>query len=186
MIMRLKANLHTHTQKSDGALPPEEMVREYKKAGFNAVALTDHAPEPPESEFVYDYDVDVKGITVLNGAELSRGHHTTCIRAGDTIYKQCNHPMRYFGKGDMDKLNRWAQRAGAHHVEVTEHASSYCDWPSQCDIITRTNLDPITSDDSHGASGVGRTEVIVNAKSEAPEDILKALIKGRYAIGGYW
>ena len=37
-----KANLHTHTTSSDGRLHPLDRVRQYRKAGYDIVALTDH------------------------------------------------------------------------------------------------------------------------------------------------
>lgn len=37
-----KGNLHTHTTVSDGGRPPEEMVRLYREAGYQFLALTDH------------------------------------------------------------------------------------------------------------------------------------------------
>lgn len=37
-----KGNLHTHTKNSDGALSPEDTVRQYKEAGYHFLSLTDH------------------------------------------------------------------------------------------------------------------------------------------------
>jgi len=37
-----KANLHCHTNLSDGALPPQEVKRIYKDAGYSVLAITDH------------------------------------------------------------------------------------------------------------------------------------------------
>ncbi len=37
-----KANLHTHTNVSDGSFSPERMKEEYKKRGYSIVAFTDH------------------------------------------------------------------------------------------------------------------------------------------------
>ncbi len=37
-----KANLHSHSTKSDGRLSPEEMKQEYKKRGYSVLAITDH------------------------------------------------------------------------------------------------------------------------------------------------
>lgn len=37
-----KGNLHTHTSNSDGDAPPEEVVRWYRDAGYDFLALTDH------------------------------------------------------------------------------------------------------------------------------------------------
>ena len=37
-----KTNLHTHTNISDGALSPEEVIALYKNAGYSILSLTDH------------------------------------------------------------------------------------------------------------------------------------------------
>ncbi|MCE5276427.1 MAG: CehA/McbA family metallohydrolase [Planctomycetaceae bacterium] len=37
-----KANLHTHTKTSDGHLTPADRVKQYRKAGYHVLALTDH------------------------------------------------------------------------------------------------------------------------------------------------
>ena len=40
--MEKHIDLHTHSLKSDGSMTPAEVVREAKKAGLSAIALTDH------------------------------------------------------------------------------------------------------------------------------------------------
>ena len=37
-----KANLHSHTTVSDGALTPEEAKKAYQAEGYSIVAFTDH------------------------------------------------------------------------------------------------------------------------------------------------
>lgn len=37
-----RGNLHTHSDRSDGALPPERVVELYREAGYDFVAITDH------------------------------------------------------------------------------------------------------------------------------------------------
>jgi hypothetical protein len=37
-----RGNLHTHSTRSDGRLAPEEVVRHYRDAGYDFIALTDH------------------------------------------------------------------------------------------------------------------------------------------------
>ena len=37
-----KANLHTHTNISDGKMTPEEMIAKYKGAGYSILCLSDH------------------------------------------------------------------------------------------------------------------------------------------------
>jgi hypothetical protein len=61
----LKANLHTHTSMSDGALPPDEVLAWYGQHGYDVVALTDHdlrTVEPAPA-----------GLVVIPAAELSLG-----------------------------------------------------------------------------------------------------------------
>lgn len=38
----LKGNLHTHTTNSDGELPPERVVHEYRERGYQFLCLSDH------------------------------------------------------------------------------------------------------------------------------------------------
>lgn len=37
-----KGNIHTHSNRSDGALDPQEVCRRYREAGYDFLALTDH------------------------------------------------------------------------------------------------------------------------------------------------
>ena len=68
-----RGNLHTHSTRSDGVLPPEEVCRRYRAEGYDFLALTDH--------FVglYDYPIvdttayRAPGFTTLLGAELHSG-----------------------------------------------------------------------------------------------------------------
>ncbi|MEM8752525.1 MAG: PHP domain-containing protein, partial [Pseudomonadota bacterium] len=68
-----RGNLHTHSDRSDGVLTPEEVCRRYRAEGYDFIALTDH--------FVglYDYPiVDTKpfrgnDFTTILGAELHSG-----------------------------------------------------------------------------------------------------------------
>ena len=46
-----KAALHVHTLQSDGYNMVDEVVRAYKKAGFNILALTDHDKMEPNAQF---------------------------------------------------------------------------------------------------------------------------------------
>ncbi len=68
-----RGNLHTHSTRSDGVLPPEEVCRRYAAEGYDFMALTDH--------FVgrYGYPItDTRAyrsnrFTTLLGAELHSG-----------------------------------------------------------------------------------------------------------------
>ena len=66
----LKGNIHTHSNRSDGALPPEEVARRYRAAGYDFLSLTDH--------FLPGFDFPLTDISALRdetftpilGAEL--------------------------------------------------------------------------------------------------------------------
>lgn len=61
----LKGNLHTHTTLSDGNLTPEEVLKIYRGAGYDFIALTDH--------WVQGKTGERDGILVLNGCEWDAG-----------------------------------------------------------------------------------------------------------------
>ncbi len=68
-----RGNLHTHSTRSDGVLPPEAVIRRYKAEGYDFIALTDH--------FVGHYGYPITDtvplrdnhITTILGAELHSG-----------------------------------------------------------------------------------------------------------------
>lgn len=64
-ILRAKVGLHIHTTRSDGNVSPEEALERYKKAGYDAVALTDH--------WVYNGFGEANGMTILSGGEYNVG-----------------------------------------------------------------------------------------------------------------
>ena len=54
-----KANLHSHSNLSDGKLSPTEMKELYKANGYDILAITDHCDINGEVEGIYDvYDSD--------------------------------------------------------------------------------------------------------------------------------
>ncbi|MFC4030237.1 PHP domain-containing protein [Streptomyces polygonati] len=65
-----RGNLHTHSDRSDGALPPEEVTRRYREAGYDFLAVTDHF------RAAYGFrQTDTRGLrtpsfTTILGAEL--------------------------------------------------------------------------------------------------------------------
>ena len=68
---RYKVALHQHTTNSDGLLTPEEMIKMYKEAGYDAVAITDH--------WKYQNSSIVDGVTVISGCEYNMGASDTAV-----------------------------------------------------------------------------------------------------------
>ena len=64
-----KLALHLHTTLSDGRKTPEEVAREYKEDGFDAIAFTDH--------WVYGEGGTLEGIHIISGCEYNLGGNET-------------------------------------------------------------------------------------------------------------
>ena len=60
-----KLALHIHTTLSDGRKTPEEVAREYKADGYDALAITDH--------WVYHEGCDIEGLHIIPGCEYNLG-----------------------------------------------------------------------------------------------------------------
>lgn len=58
-----RGNLHTHSNRSDGALPPDRLARRYQEAGFDFLAVTDH--------FRAEYGFPVADTRALRSAEFT-------------------------------------------------------------------------------------------------------------------
>lgn len=63
--VRLRANLHGHTTRSDGRLAPQAYVDWYAERGYDAVAITDHNLVTDTS------DLDARGIVLIPGVEVT-------------------------------------------------------------------------------------------------------------------
>lgn len=59
-----KANLHTHTNLSDGDLSPEETAKLYRENGYQILSLTDH------NIIVNHSDKNTEGFLLLTGVEI--------------------------------------------------------------------------------------------------------------------
>lgn len=64
-----KLGLHQHTTLSDGAKSPEDVAREYKQDGYDAIALTDH--------WVYGEGGEIEGLHIIPGCEYNLGGNET-------------------------------------------------------------------------------------------------------------
>ncbi|HEX7290706.1 MAG TPA: CehA/McbA family metallohydrolase [Conexibacter sp.] len=66
-----RGNLHCHSDRSDGALSPAELVRSYREAGYDFLAITDHFEERFGWPVTDTRPLRGDGFTTLVGAELS-------------------------------------------------------------------------------------------------------------------
>ena len=95
-----KANLHAHTNISDGRLSPEELKELYKSNGYSVLAYTDHDIMIPHSELTDDTFVALTGFEVqFNGSDKYPGVPNE---------KKC-HICFIAGKSDMVEQPCWRE-----------------------------------------------------------------------------
>lgn len=75
-----KANMHTHTTRSDGRMSPTDKIDAYHELGYAILAITDHDTQTPSSSTTWpwtDYgrDPDELGMLAVQGNEISRPNH---------------------------------------------------------------------------------------------------------------
>ncbi len=68
-----RGNIHTHSTRSDGVLPPEEVCRRYRAEGYDFLALTDHFIGTYGYPIVDTVPMRTNGFTTLLGAEVHSG-----------------------------------------------------------------------------------------------------------------
>jgi hypothetical protein len=201
----LKANLHTHTDRSDGALTPAAALAWYGDHGYDVVALTDHdhrtAVAPPA------------GLTMLPGAEITIGRSAAdaplhlvalglpegpipppglgpaTVAAVHALGGLCflAHPY-WSGLTHAEVLGL----RGALGLEVLNHGCEYENrkglavqqWDEA--LAAGWSAIPLATDDSHfKLPDHGGAWVMLRAASRSPADVLAALAAGRlYASTG--
>ena len=66
-----KANLHSHSNLSDGELTPEEMVKAYREHGYSVLAITDHEYPRDNTELSFPDSVNICPILRLRLCNIS-------------------------------------------------------------------------------------------------------------------
>jgi hypothetical protein len=74
-----KGNLHTHSNRSDGRLAPEEVCRTYREAGYDFLCISDHFLERFGYPVTDTRDYRTDQFTTIAGAEL----HAPATHLGD-------------------------------------------------------------------------------------------------------
>ncbi len=127
--MNTRADLHTHTTKSDGALTPRELVLKAKSVGLRIISITDH-----DSINALDESVRLgndEGVEVIPGTELSATYKGTEIHIlGYFIDYRNEHLLQslsYFREERLKRVTRIVEKLNKLNVPVTiesvlEHA----------------------------------------------------------------
>lgn len=204
-----KGNLHTHTTRSDGRMPPRQVLELYAQNGYDFLALTDHwAPCASLAELDC---APAPGLQLLAGCEYNVGGASGCEGVYHLLaigFAQPPRPQKddspqavidaIHAAGGLAglahpawSLNTPAQMAALRGLDFTEVFNSVSDLPHNARPDSGLVLDmlacqgvclPLAAcDDAHFYDGDAcRSFCLVQADSEQPADILQALAAGRF------
>ena len=118
-----KANLHCHTNLSDGALSPEEVKKLYKEKGYSVVAYTDHDILIPHQELADEnflplnaFEMEINESAEKDFSQIKCCHLCFIALEPDNVVQPCWHRTKYrFGNADQYK----------HLVKFDETESDY-------------------------------------------------------------
>jgi predicted metal-dependent phosphoesterase TrpH len=205
-----KGNLHTHSTQSDGQLPPHEVCRRYREAGYDFICLSDH--------FLPAYDFQVSdtrpyrtdSFTTILGAEV----HVPSTSLGEKWHLLANGlPLDFAppreGEGGAELARRCAEAGAfvsivhpewyalgvddaqtidaAHAIEVYNHTSavrtSRGGGSALLDqlLAQGRRIHALATDDAHFlVDDAFGGWVMVKAESNEPELLVQALKAGHY------
>ena len=106
-----KANLHCHTNLSDGALSPEEVKKIYKEKGYSVIAYTDHDiliphPELADEKFLplNAFEMEINEPAEKDFSQIKCCHLCFIALEPDNVVQPCWHRTKYrFGNADQYK-----------------------------------------------------------------------------------
>lgn len=195
----LRGNLHTHTNQSDGAKPPQEVVDVFARLGYDFLVITDHDMVTPVDS------LDSKGMTLIAGNEISaNGPHLlhvdakTLVPPGadrqaviDQVAKEggfaiFNHPnwTQNYNHCPLESLEKWQGYTGIEIyngvILVLEGSELATDkWDRL--LAQGRRIYGFATDDSHAyPDHAGMGWVMVQSDSRTPDDIVAAMQTGRF------
>ena len=154
---QFKANLHTHSRISDGALTPAEVKDLYKNAGFQILSLTDHNitvdhSELSDPDFLMltggEFNINTPEYTPSKGKHGKTYHFCMIAKRPDNLwqpfpmarirefsipYVEKTRPENMAREYDLEKVNAIVERADEMGFLVTYNhpvwsLQDYSDW----------------------------------------------------------
>ncbi|MFP4029221.1 MAG: CehA/McbA family metallohydrolase [Candidatus Brocadiia bacterium] len=196
----LKANLHSHTTKSDGDTEPQQRVAQYAEAGYDVLAITDH-------RVVTSIDsLDAKGMTLLRSLEAHPTcpggpvYHLVCLnvdpdfsydedqRANDMIESVRQHGGEvivghpYWCGHTVQQILALRNVVGLEVYNATCHKKGKADSTTFWDYLLATgNMFPaIAVDDVHRGRDIFMGWTMIRADSSSSDDVMQALKRGSH------
>ena len=194
----LKGNLHTHTTRSDGNLPPQETILAYKALGHDFIMFSDHDTFTDPAEF------DNHGLTIIPGCEITAGGphllHVNACKAVEPLedrqrvidhinsnggFAICNHPnwLETFNHCDQSFLETWQGYAGIEiYNGVTRRAEGSPLATDRWDRLLSAGrrVWGYANDDNHRDHDRNVAWNVVDSKENSVAAIVSALRTGRF------
>lgn len=179
----MKCALHLHTNLSDGAYSPEELIRVYADLGFGCVCITDH-------DFLLrdDYVRRVlgcrrRGLLVLAGVEADyepwHHHHLVRVMGEKETLHILAHPSAYYlSVADVNRRLK-SEPFPIEAVEVTHRGFYTPDFD-----IPEIEAVKVASDDAHEPHDCGRAWVEVPDTTD-PDRVIRSVRAGDCALRFY-
>lgn len=204
-----KADLHLHTDFSDGLHSPREMVQAASRAGLDYIAVTDHDTlEGALRAQEYAKRRPDLGVEVIRGEEIStlNGHviglflesfippRLTAKRTVELIHRQGGvailaHPFHlYTGKyPGHERAVDILSEIPFDGIETINHGDALSLWSNRkaSQMIARSRLSTIGCSDAHNSRfiGIGYTEFTGNSLADLRQAILDQKVTACYARG---
>lgn len=192
----LRGNLHAHTNLSDGARPPQDVIDDYARRGYDFLMLSDH-------DRLSDYaGLNPRQLVLIPGNEVSaRGPHMLHVNADRLLEPDAdrqavihaatrgfivvNHPnwQKQFDHCSYANLEIWQGYAG---IEIYNGVISLLDGSPYATnkwdriLATGRRVWGFANDDSHAASHVELGWNIVYTRQRTVAGIVNALQRGRF------
>jgi len=116
-----KVDLHSHTNRSDGALTPTELVEKAKKVGIDILSITDH-----DSVNALDEAVDAGkrlGVEIIPGVEISSDHKGSEVHILGYFFnpkdKELEHYLNFFRAERVLRAGRIVDKLNALGLDIS-------------------------------------------------------------------
>lgn len=195
----LRGNLHAHTTLSDGASPPEEVLADYEKSGYDFMALSDHDLLVPTEK----YQPCTKMTLIPADEVTARGPHILAVHLKRIVppttdrqkvidranaqggFTVINHPnwQDHFNHCPHRLMEKWTGYTGIEIYNgvierLTGSALALDRWDRL--LGSGRRVWGFAHDDSHCTTDIARGWNVVQATDRSIEAICDALKNGRF------
>ena len=176
----MKCALHVHTNLSDAAFFPDEVIRIYADLGFGCVAITDHEFLLRDNYVSLIRSLKSHGLMVLAGVEVDyppwNYHHLLRIMGNKETLHVLAHPSAYYLEIEEVNARIGSEPFPIDAVEITHRGFYTPKYDTSAIPIPK-----IASDDAHEPSECGRAWIETPATRD-PDQLIRAIKARNFTI----